>query len=81
MELKRQWENWNWDTDPEHNTDLSSTRICLDGDLGTILKTYREVGLIVAVRVLLCHDNFREKISITAPHKLSFVPYIYSYDC
>ena len=40
---KREWESWDW-YNPDDVTDLASTRICLDGDLGTVLKTYREVN-------------------------------------
>lgn len=40
---KREWETWNW-WDGDNITDLASTRICLDGDLGTVLKAYREVN-------------------------------------
>ena len=39
---KREWEDWNW-CDKNNVVNLSSTRICLDGDLGTVLKAYREV--------------------------------------
>jgi hypothetical protein len=40
--VKREWEGWDW-VDKDDVTDLASTRICLDGDLGTVLKAYREV--------------------------------------
>ncbi|CAB4007959.1 Non-lysosomal glucosylceramidase [Paramuricea clavata] len=39
---KRDWEGWNW-WDGDNITDLASTSICLDGDLGTVLKAYREI--------------------------------------
>lgn len=48
--VKREWEDWNW-CDKDDPTDLSSTRICLDGDLGTVLKTYREVNDIYVTTI------------------------------
>ncbi|XP_046842909.1 uncharacterized protein LOC124436960 [Xenia sp. Carnegie-2017] len=39
---KREWEDWNW-CNKDNVVNLSSTRICLDGDLGTVLKAYREI--------------------------------------
>ncbi|XP_028403641.1 uncharacterized protein LOC114526285 [Dendronephthya gigantea] len=43
--VKREWEDWDW-CNKDDPVDLSSTRICLDGDLGTVLKTYREIRQI-----------------------------------
>ena len=43
---KREWESWDW-CDEDSITNLASTRICLDGDLGTVLKAYREVWTVI----------------------------------
>ena len=38
LELKRVWQLWeNYTTSPD------STNICVDGEIGTVLKAYREV--------------------------------------
>lgn len=38
LELKRVWQLWN-----NYTTDQASTNICVDGEIGTVLKAYREV--------------------------------------
>ena len=39
LELRRQWSFW-----PDYTiVNPASTSICVDGEIGTVLKTYREV--------------------------------------
>lgn len=38
LELRRVWEQWE-----NYSTYASSTNICVDGEMGTVLKTYREI--------------------------------------
>lgn len=40
LELRRQWTFWPNYTD----VNPASTTICVDGEIGTVLKTYREVN-------------------------------------
>ena len=41
LELRRWWSFWPNYTD----VDPASTTICVDGEIGTVLKTYREVNM------------------------------------
>eukprot|EP00794_Sanderia_malayensis_P007677 gene7677-8513_t len=38
LELRRVWEQWQ-----NYSTHASDTNICVDGEIGTVLKTYREI--------------------------------------
>ena len=39
LEITRQWNNWK-----NYQIDAASTYICVDGEIGTVLKVYREVS-------------------------------------
>ena len=39
LELRRVWATW-----LDYSTAASSQNICVDGEIGTVLKTYREVS-------------------------------------
>ena len=42
LELRRIWNDWE-----DYSTNPDSTTICVDGEIGTILKVYREVSILI----------------------------------
>lgn len=54
LELRRQWTFWPNYTD----VNPASTTICVDGEIGTVLKTYREVNASTVLMIFKGSFNF-----------------------
>ena len=48
LELRRQWTFWPNYTD----VNPASSAVCVDGEIGTVLKTYREVNTSIVLMII-----------------------------